>query len=136
MFSEPAPTRFELNFRLFGVHVRVHPMHWVFSAILGYGACRGMGELLIWVICVFLSILLHEMGHLMAMRLFGSDGHIVLYSVGGLAVPYHHLSSRWQRIAVSFAGPLAQLILYGAIKAFLAWVVWKGFERTASAALV
>ncbi len=64
----------------------------------------------------------------MAMRLFGSDGHIVLYSFGGLAVPYHHLANRWQRIIVSFAGPLAQLILYGLVKALLAWVAWKEFD--------
>jgi Zn-dependent protease len=111
MFFEPARTPFDLNFRLLGVWVRVHPMHWVFSAILGYGACRGVGELLIWVICVFLSILLHEMGHIMMGRLFGSDGHIILYSFGGLAVPDRRLSKRWQRMAVSFAGPLIQLVL-------------------------
>jgi Zn-dependent protease len=133
MFFEPAPTRFDLNFRLLGVWVRVHPMHWVFSVILGLGFCQGGAEILIWVICVFLSILLHEMGHLLTMRLFGSDGHIVLYSFGGLAVPYHHLPSRWQRMAVSFAGPLAQLILYGLLRLFLIWVAWKEFDLSEKA---
>jgi Zn-dependent protease len=111
MFFEPAPTRFDLNFRLFGVWVRVHPMHWLVSVILGPSLRDGLAYVLAWVICVFLSILLHEMGHIMMGRLFGSHGHIVLYSFGGLAIPDRRLSKRYQRILVSFAGPLIQLVL-------------------------
>jgi Zn-dependent protease len=113
MFFEPAPTRFDLNFRLFGVWVRVHPMHWVVSVILGPSMKDGLAFVLAWVICVFLSILLHEMGHIMMGRIFGSDGHIVLYSFGGLAIPDRHLDKRWQRVLVFLAGPLIELIFAG-----------------------
>src|SRR6266851_2972723 len=54
MFFEPAPTPLDLNFRIFGIAVRVNPMHWLFSALLGYPLLqRGPVYLLIWVICVF-----------------------------------------------------------------------------------
>jgi stage IV sporulation protein FB len=129
MFFEPAPTALDLNFRIFGIAVRVNPMHWLFSALLGYPLLqRGAVYLLIWMVCVFVSVLLHEMGHIFMGRLFGSDGHIVLYSFGGLAVPYHHLESRWQRIAVSFAGPLIQLVLAAALIGAGVWAGWKGYE--------
>jgi stage IV sporulation protein FB len=111
MFFEPAPTAFDLNFRLFGVWVRVHPMHWLVSVLLGPSLKDSIGLVLGWVICVFLSILLHEMGHIMMGRVFGSDGHIVLYSFGGLAIPDEPVTKRYQRILVSFAGPLVQLVL-------------------------
>src|SRR5262249_8193181 len=98
--------------------VRVHPLFWLFTAILGWDFLReGFAELLIWVACCFLSILLHEFGHVWMGRAFGAqDSYIVLYSFGGLAVRSNDLRQRWQRIAVSLAGPGIQLVLYGLIQ--------------------
>lgn len=111
---DPGRTQFDLNFRLLGTAVRVHPMFWILSAFLGQSFFeRGIEFLLLWIACVFISVLIHEMGHVLMGRLFGSDGHIVLYSFGGLAIGSNLLSSRWQRIAVLFAGPLAQLVFWG-----------------------
>jgi Zn-dependent protease len=49
-------------------------------------------------------------------RIFGSDGHIVLYSLGGLAIGSNNLAQRWQRILVLLAGPGIQLVLYAALR--------------------
>jgi Zn-dependent protease len=114
VFFEPNRSQFDLNFRVFGIDVRVHPMFWLVSVIMGWNAIdRGFEFLLIWIICVFVSILIHELGHVFAGMLFGSHGHIVLYSFGGLAVGSSALRRRWQRIAVYFAGPLAGFLLAG-----------------------
>jgi Zn-dependent protease len=92
-------------------------MFWIMTVVLGYDASirQGVGFVLAWVACVFVSILLHEFGHIWMGRLFGSAGHIVLYSFGGLAVGSKQLYARWQRILVSFAGPLIQLVLLAII---------------------
>jgi stage IV sporulation protein FB len=120
MLLEPERTQFDLHFRMLGVDVRVHPMFWLMSALFGLDTLReGVPYLVFWVICVFVSILLHELGHVFIGRVFGSYGHIVLFSFGGLAIGSSDLRSRWQRIAVYFAGPLAQFILYGLIWGFL-----------------
>jgi Zn-dependent protease len=114
VFFEPNRSQFDLNFRIFGIDVRIHPMFWLVSLIMGWNALDlGYEFLLIWIICVFISILIHEMGHVFAGMLFGSHGHIVLYSFGGLAIGSSALRSRWQRIAVYFAGPLAGFVLAG-----------------------
>jgi Zn-dependent protease len=115
MFQEPQHTQFDLKWWMFGIHVRVHPLFWLITAMLGWWLVEALGlqYLLIWVLCVFVSILLHEMGHVFAMRLFGGDGHIVLFAFYGLAIPNRTFPSRWQRIFVSFAGPLAQFVLFG-----------------------
>ena len=34
--GEPARTAWDLNFKLFGIHVRVHPMFWLISILLSY----------------------------------------------------------------------------------------------------
>lgn len=113
MFLEPDETRFDLRWRLFGTPVRVHPMFWLVALILGYDATirAGVGFVLAWVGCVFVSVLLHEFGHVWMGRLFGSHGHIVLFSFGGLAIGSNNLRRRWQRILVLLAGPGIQLLL-------------------------
>ena len=113
MFFEPDETRYDLRWRMFGTRVRVHPMFWLIAIILGYDATiqEGAGFVLAWVACVFLSVLLHEFGHVWMGRLFGSHGHIVLFSFGGLAIGSNQLARRWQRILVLLAGPGIQLIL-------------------------
>jgi stage IV sporulation protein FB len=121
---EPAETQFDLRWNMFGVPVRVHPMFWLMTAFLGWNLTsrdNGLRLLLLWIICVFVSILLHELGHVFVGRFFGSRGHIVLYSFGGLAVGSKALASRWQRIAVSLAGPLVQLLLFGILFAIVFW---------------
>lgn len=93
---------------MFGTSIRVNPWFWVVSALLGGGADFrnfDLREVLLWVGCVFLSILIHEFGHVSIGRLFGTRGNIVLYSFGGLAIGSSNFSSPWKRIAVSFGGP-------------------------------
>jgi Zn-dependent protease len=102
---------------MFGFPIRVHPLFWVLTAAMGWSAftSRGLTYLLLWVACVFVSILVHELGHAFMGRAFGSQSHIVLYSFGGLAIGSNSLRDRWQRIAVSFAGPLAGFLLFFAV---------------------
>jgi stage IV sporulation protein FB len=121
VFFEPSETQFDLRFRLFGIPVRVHPWFWVVSAMMGWGSGPGQNSqeffqrVLIWIACVFVSILIHELGHVVAGQWFGSRGNIVLYSMGGLAIGSSDLDRRWQRIAVSAAGPAAGFLLLGLI---------------------
>jgi stage IV sporulation protein FB len=117
---EPDETRYDLRWRMFGINVRVHPLFWIMTAVLGWDSSMGrfgggLPVLLLWIACVFVSVLIHELGHVFMGRLFGSHGRIVLYSLGGLAIGSNVLERRWQRIAVSFAGPLAEFLLLGAI---------------------
>jgi stage IV sporulation protein FB len=123
--TEPDETRYDLRWWMFGTHVRVHPLFWLMSLILGYDVTirAGIGYVLAWVGCVFVSVLLHEFGHVWMGRLFGSPGHIVLYSFGGLAIGSSLLTPRWQRILVSFAGPLIQFALLAAIWFGKDWIL-------------
>jgi stage IV sporulation protein FB len=117
VFFEPNRSQFDLNFKMFGIDVRIHPMFWLVSAIMGWNALEeGFSFLLVWIVCAFVSVLIHELGHVFMGQLFGSHGHIVLYSFGGLAIGSSALRNRWQRIAVYFGGPLAGFLLYGLVR--------------------
>jgi stage IV sporulation protein FB len=120
VFLEPNPTPYDLRWRMLGTDVRVHPLFWLISAALGWSWFTmrqggGVAYLALWVFCCFVSILLHEFGHVLVGRLFGSDGHIVLYSFGGLAVGSSNLRPRWQRVLVLLGGPGVQLLLWAAL---------------------
>ena len=75
------------------------------------------------MIAVFVSILIHEMGHVAAFRYFGMNAHVVLYGFGGLAIPSggawnvgHRQRRDWlSDVVISFAGPLAGFLFAAAI---------------------
>jgi Zn-dependent protease len=118
-FQEPPPTRYDLNFNLAGIPVRVHPLFWLVTLLFGASA-GGIVGVLVWVAVVFVSILVHEMGHALAMRFYGWPSRITLFFGGGLTVPE---TSLWnyrganvslpinQEIIISLAGPGAGFLL-------------------------
>jgi stage IV sporulation protein FB len=127
LLLEPRETAWDLRWRMFGIPVRVHPMFWLVGLFMGMSAAKlGLQYVLIWVACVFASVLVHELGHVVMGMVFGQRGRIVLYAFGGLAIGSNQMTSRWQRIAVSFAGPLAGF-LFLAIVLGVAWLRNPGF---------
>jgi stage IV sporulation protein FB len=120
MFGEPPSTQYDWHFQLFGIPVRVHPFFWLLALLLGMRGNTSQG-ILIWVSVVFVSILIHELGHAVAIRYFGWSPRIVLHSFGGLAI-YDPNFAPWQsgqrarrtgstQILISLAGPAAGFAL-------------------------
>ena len=124
ILSEPGRTNYDLNFSLFGFPVRVHPAFFILPILIGKGLVQpdvntGLGLLVVAAI-FFVSILIHELGHAIAFNYFGLPSRIVLYWMGGLAIPdsggaWSRRSSASlnsnQQIVVSFAGPLFGFLL-------------------------
>lgn len=134
LLSEPPKTDYDFEFPFMGFSVRVSIGFWIMGFLLGYDSAsawagaldlnRGV-VLMIWIFVLFASILIHELGHALAFRRYGIHSSIVLYHMGGLAIPRGsfrggsgNLTSN-EHIAVSFAGPLFQLILAGIVIALL-----------------
>ena len=108
-FGVPASTPYDLRFSLFGIPVRVHPLFWLLALLIGMNLPPKW--LPLWVAVVFVSILVHEMGHALVIRSFGWQPKIVLWSFGGLAIyqPTRHDSRK--QMTISLAGPIAGFIL-------------------------
>ncbi len=118
------PTPYDLCFRVGQTPVRVNPFFWIMAVLLGWNYSQppfNLGYLVLWIAAVFFSILLHELGHVWMGRVFGSQGYILLWSFGGLAIGSSDQRVRWQRILVYFAGPGIQFILYGIVWALARW---------------
>jgi Zn-dependent protease/tetratricopeptide (TPR) repeat protein len=121
---------FSLRFSLVGFPVVVEPGFWVVMALLGFNAYAGAPLFLaLWLAVGFVSILLHELGHAVAMRHYGSGAHIRLQAFGGVTFSDRPFG-RWQQVAVSVAGPAAGFLLGGLV--VLAAMQWP--PRTALAA--
>lgn len=115
MFGAVQPTEFDLQFRLFGIPVRVLPWFWLLAALLGGDLLRmdeGWKYLIVWMVVVFFSILVHEMGHALTARLFGYYPRVFLYQFGGVAMytPDGQYTAG-RSILITFAGPAAGLAL-------------------------
>jgi stage IV sporulation protein FB len=113
LFQAPPPTRYDLNFTLAGFPVRVHPLFWLIAVLLGYSS-GNIVQIFVWVVVVFVSILVHELGHALAFRRYGLSSRIILHFAGGLTIPEStYWGSRWatvalgpnQNIFISLAGP-------------------------------
>lgn len=115
MFYEPQETQYDLKFNLLGISVRIHPMFWLLSLLLGWNSPNAQ-ILFLWILAVTVSILVHELGHALAMRLYGLQPRIVLYSFGGLTIYDRMYHLRWfENIFISFAGPGAGFLFLGII---------------------
>lgn len=112
MFGNNAPTPLDLNFRLFGFSVRVSPWFWLTMFLLGGNTYEdpNYGPLasLIWIVCGFVSILVHELGHAFAAGWFRRRADIVLGSFCGTATCRDSdPPSGWRRLTVALMGPAA-----------------------------
>ncbi len=135
ILGEPQSSQYDWRFQIFGFPVRVSWLFWAVSAALGYSSAMSLQRLYgvqniqvnlgvvlaIWVAVTFVSILVHELGHAVAFRYFGIRCDIVLYQMGGLAVPgagmlwgrngRRRQLSHVDQIIISAAGPVFQLLL-------------------------
>ena len=103
---------FELAFKLGDIPVVVEPSFWVISLLFGAAGDATVVHVLLWTAIVFLSVLVHELGHAAACKAFGAGATIRLYSFGGLTYPSQRLS-RVGEVLMSLAGPFAGFTLGG-----------------------
>ena len=136
MLGQVAPTQYDMRFVLFGISVRVHPLFWLIAAAIGFGGATDAAldlnsnpvtVVVIWVACMFLSILVHEFGHALVAKWFGWHPHIVLHSFGGYAAYQPGWdNTAGKSILIALAGPFAGFILLGipSIGGLVAVGVW------------
>lgn len=98
-----------LHFSVFGIPVS---LDWSFLLVPLLAMSGGWQRALIWTGVVFVSVLLHELGHALAMKVFGFEPRVSLYALGGLTFwPENANPSVKQSFVVSGAGPAVSISL-------------------------
>ncbi len=115
MFGMQLTTEYDTKFRLLGIPVRINPFFWLVAAILGWQN-RTPLEIVVWIACVFVSILVHEFGHALTTRsLFQNNPSVLLYFMGGLCFSNGKEDHSWKRALVIVMGPVAGFLLFGLV---------------------
>jgi Zn-dependent protease len=111
-----------LRFRLGSFPVAVYPSFLVAAALLGYFFWTDDWQmLLLWVVVVFVSVLVHELGHALVALALGGRPEIRLEGFGGVTFPrLPQRPSAGKQVILSVAGPVAGLGLGAA-----AWALSK-----------
>src|SRR5262245_23966534 len=136
LLGEPAPTPFDINFQVMGVPVRIHPFFFLGVLIFGGVSNLSDGEALVRLalfgLTLFITILGHELGHVMAFSYYGIRSRVLLMMFGGLAIPDSgmgggiwsnfggYTSNRrntrgWAQVIISGAGPAANFAMAAVI---------------------
>ena len=83
-----------IRWRLFGIQFCIEPSFWFMNALWAMfvgGALTGhqlhdrllIVFILVWILCMFVSVMVHELGHVILARIFGEPGSITLSGMGG-----------------------------------------------------
>jgi stage IV sporulation protein FB len=96
----------------------IHSSFWVLALLIGFlnsSTVWGIGS---WVVVVFISVLVHELGHAVTAIFFGHKVHIEFSFIGGLTVRHGRPRSRSSEFFIVMMGPL-----FGALLACFAYMV-------------
>jgi Zn-dependent protease len=112
-----------LKFKVGPFPVQVYPWFFISAVLLGSASGYGFDwTMLLWIAVVFISVLVHELGHAVIGRALGGRPEIRLEAFGG--VTYPQLRQRpgpGRQFVLSLAGPVAGLLLgaacYGLLRA-------------------
>lgn len=102
--------------KVFGIPTKIDPSFFVLSLFLAASRGLNLPLLLEWLVVVFISVLLHELGHALVARHFGLSPQIKLYSMGGVT-SWSDVTeiAPLKNLAISLAGPAAGFLLGGVL---------------------
>src|SRR5215475_5480919 len=102
--------------KILGIPVKIDPSFLFICAVLAFNRISYPALLVEWLAVVFVSILVHELGHAVMVRSYGMSPQILLYSMGGLTSWSDEKGvSHAKHIAISLAGPFAGFFFYGLV---------------------
>lgn len=105
-----------MQFRLGSIPVRVRGS-FLFVVLLFGSSLKRPDAIAVAAAVVFVSILVHELGHAVVARIYGFEPQIELYGMGGITSwrPGDKPVSYGRQILISVAGPAAGFVLYGVL---------------------
>jgi Zn-dependent protease/CBS domain-containing protein len=108
--------------RLFGVPVRFHftfVLLLIFLTVTGLGDKQSGTSYVVYVLALFLSVLLHELGHAMIARLYGyRTFEIVMFPIGGVA-RMEKTPKPKEELWIALAGPAVNIVIAAVMLGFL-----------------
>jgi Zn-dependent protease len=86
--------------------IKILPQFWVFALIFSVLAGQTLGGMLLWIVILPLSVLVHEFGHALVIRLYNLRAFIELGMLGGSTRYYGGTLGLLAQFFVTLMGPL------------------------------
>src|SRR5712692_5938227 len=100
--------------RVFGVPIRLHftfVLLIIFLIFIGVGGRQSGAMTALYVLALFASVLLHELGHTLVARHYGIRTlEIVMYPIGGVSRPERMPKAR-EELWIALAGPMVNALI-------------------------
>ncbi|MBI3236519.1 MAG: M50 family metallopeptidase, partial [Chlamydiales bacterium] len=98
------------------IPIKVSPFFWLTAALIGWLSSMGMKQMLIstliWVGVIFVSVLVHEMGHALTALCFKRKSRIELVAFGGATYPEGPKLKGLKEFIMVLNGPLFGFFLF------------------------
>lgn len=114
--ASPAPDRNTWNMLTFPLFKFPIQIHWSFAVVLLFviDSELPVSAMMVWAFAVFVSVLIHELGHAFAARRYGGRVQsVMIYAMGGLTtwLPGFGGNESRHRVLISAAGSGIQILL-------------------------
>ncbi len=96
----------------FRIPISIHPFFWVFSILIGYLMSGTVLGTVLWIIIIFVSVLVHELGHATMAVIFKQQPRIELIAMGGLTSYHGKKLKYYQQFLIVLNGPLFGIGLF------------------------
>jgi stage IV sporulation protein FB len=94
------------------IPITIHPLFWLIAGLIGWINSNSFIGTIVWIAIIFVSVLIHELGHALSALSFGKRPKIDFVAMGGVtSYEIGGLSSLKQFIIV-FCGPLFGFFLF------------------------
>ena len=94
------------------IPIRISPAFFITAGLIGFINSFNLLGTLIWIGIIFISVLVHELGHALTARIFGQQARIELVAFGGLTIPEGAKLKLWKEFVMVFMGPFFGFMLF------------------------
>ncbi|MFA6119271.1 MAG: site-2 protease family protein [Parachlamydiales bacterium] len=102
------------------IPIYIHPFFWLFSALIGFFMSGSLIGTFFWIGIIFVSVLVHELGHAVMALIFKQRVKIQLVAMGGLTTYHGKTLKYYQQFLITLNGPLFGILLF-AISVLIIW---------------
>ncbi|NGX33765.1 MAG: Stage IV sporulation protein FB [Candidatus Anoxychlamydiales bacterium] len=95
------------------IPIYIHPFFWIFSALIGFLMSQTIVGTVLWIIIIFISVLVHELGHALTSLIFKQNPKIELVAMGGLTSYQGKKLKYYQQFLIVLMGPVFGILLFG-----------------------
>src|SRR3990167_2498318 len=103
------------------IPISIKPFFWIFAVLIGFLMSGTLLGTIIWVVIIFVSVLVHELGHATVALAFNQNPKIELIAMGGLTSYQGKKIRYYQQFLIVLSGPLFGIGLFG-LASFILWL--------------